>query len=332
MIPTGDRYIFLDEDEYDVLVGSKRLEYMKLGRHQAAALIEFSNGHALALAGFESERVGANHICEVEVTPGRAVAMLADLEVDPVAGPSTVLNVVAAGSKSDAEYQGHELVRVLALYPGLRLLEVGADVAGVAHFHSHVLAACARRGAHGNGWINQSLEDELALLGEQRIAGLPYEFLLRAVFDLNPTSLFLALYRCLEATYAYTKASELAESLGINKPWVEVARALGNTLSWYPRHDHSLAALLAMPTVLHSDLEALAVALNRNQGADAISTRVAEGVRELRNSLVHYGPTTRQISILNDDWNELCIPLARVVGRVFVHAYAAQSVGSVPER
>ncbi|VTS49449.1 Uncharacterised protein [Gordonia terrae] len=322
-IPLGERYIFLDEAEYDILVRTKRLAHVKFGRNQAAALIKSQNTVVLAIAGFEAEAVvSTSQTREVEMTAGLAVAMLADLEVNPSASPASVLDVAGAGSAADGGYQGHDLDLVLGLYPDMQALEIDDLAAGWTDLDANLLPTCARQGAHGNGWVNSELAGELAMLGEQRIAGIPYEFLTRAVLDLNPTSLFLSLYRCLEATYAYTKASELATTLGISKPWIEIAEALGNTLSWYPRHDQGLAAVLAMPTVGSDELEALAVALGRDEGADALSTRVAAGVRELRNSLVHYGPTTRQVAILNDDWNALCIPLARVVGSVFAHAYA----------
>lgn len=325
-VPPGERFIFLEEADYKVLIDSRRREHLRFGRHQAAALIESTGGEWLALSGFDADNlVQSSHIREVEVPPGLAVAMVADLEVDPSAKPLSVVDIVGAGSKNDEGYPGHELDRVLTLFPRLRLLEIDSEVAGVANFQANVLVPCASQGAHGNGWINTLLAQELSFLAEQRIAGLPYEFLVRAVLDLNPTSLFLALYRCLEATYAYAKASELARSLGVEKSWVEVAQALGNTLSWYPRHDQALADVLAMPTVDAQDLDALALSLGRDRGTEALSTRVAVGVRELRNSLVHYGPTTRRVSILNDDWNMLCIPLARVVGSVFSHAYALPS-------
>ncbi|MEL5992464.1 hypothetical protein ACOKGD_11755 [Microbacterium phosphatis] len=325
-VPEGERYIFLDENEYDALVASKRVLHLKFGRNQAAALIEHASGELLALAGFEADDLAPTaHIREIEVSPGLAVAMLEDLEVDPSAGPAAVVDVVAAGSKGAPDYPGHELELVAALYPRLTGLEIDPEAAGADYFHANVLAACARHGAHGNGWINAALSDELVLLAEQRITGLPYEFLIRAVLDLTPSSLFLALYRCLEATYAYTKASELAETLETGRSWIEVAQALGDTLNWYPRHDQALAAVLALPPVNSDELAALAVSLGRDQGADSLPTRVAAGVRELRNSLVHYGPTTRQVAILGDDWNGLCIPLARVVGCVFAHAYAVPS-------
>ncbi|MFQ2875296.1 hypothetical protein ACLILY_08105 [Mycobacterium sp. MS3] len=321
-VPDGERYIFLDETEYDVLVASRRVAHLKFGRAQAAALIKAPAGEVLALAGFDAEGLArAERIREVDLSPGLVVAMLADLEVDPSVSPALVLNVVAAGSKDDAEYQGHDVADVMKLYPPLRMLEIDDDVAGTPNFHANVLAVCAKQGAHGNGWIEPDLAEELALLAEQRVAGLPYEFLTRAVLDLNPSNLFLALYRCLEATYAYAKATELASTLGIDGSWVDVARALGDTLSWYPRHDQSLAAVLAMPTVDATDLEALALAFGHDADSDTASIRVAMGLRELRNSLVHYGPTTRQVAIPSD-WNGLCAPLARVVASVFAHAYA----------
>lgn len=331
-VPDGERYIFLDETEYEVLVASRRITHSKFGRTQAAALIKAANSEVLAFAGFDAEELApSEHIREVELTPGLAVAMLADLEVDPSASPASVLNVVGAGSKDDAEYPGHDLAEVLNLYPPLRVLELDDDVAGTPNFYANVLAVCAKQSAHGNGWIEPALADELALLAEQRVFGLPYEFLIRAVLDLNPSSLFLALYRCLEATYAYTKATELASALGIDGSWVEVARALGNTLSWYPRHDQALAAVLTLPTVSVDDLEALALALGRDPSGDPASTRVAAGVRDLRNSLVHYGPTTRQVAIPGDDWNGLCSSLVRVVASVFAHAYATPAPAESPQ-
>jgi hypothetical protein len=256
------------------------------------------------------------------------VALLADLGVEPTASPSAVLDVVGAGSKAEPSYPGHDLHLVQGLFPRLRVMEVDAAVAGAPHFAANLLAVCAAESVEGNGWINQALADELSRLAEQRIPGLPYEFLVRATLDLDPKNLFLALYRCLEATYAYTRASELSVKLGItDKSWFDVAKILGESLSWYPRHDQSLSAVLALPAVSAGDLDAIALSLGTDQSGDAVATRVASGVRGLRNSLVHYGPTTRPASVPNDDWNGLCAPLARVVGSVFAHAYGG--VGTI---
>ncbi|MDT5119201.1 MAG: hypothetical protein QOE30_4940, partial [Mycobacterium sp.] len=200
-IPAGERRIFLEASDYEVLVGSKRLQHFPIARHQAAALLQTASGDVLAISGFDVEDIRvSSHIREIEISPGIAVAALADLEIAPTASPSVVRNVVAAASAGDAEYDGHDVDKIQALFPRIRVLEIDAEVGGVENFTSNLLTVCAAECASGNGWINKHLADELFQLAEQRIAGLPYEFLVMATLGLDPKNLFLALYRCLEAT------------------------------------------------------------------------------------------------------------------------------------
>src|SRR5438034_1749124 len=89
---------------------------------------------------------------------------------------------------------------------------------------------------------------------------VPYDTLCRSVLDLDPSALFLALYRCLEALYAHGLVRELSNTLKITMSWIEMAQILEAKLGWYPREEPSLEALLkhAAP----GDLEAVASALN----------------------------------------------------------------------
>jgi hypothetical protein len=332
VVPAGERRVYLGEADYDVLVDARRIAHFPIGRHQAAVLLETSNGNVLATAGFEAEAIQlSSYVRELNLPPGIAVAALADLEIEPTGGPLAVLDVVAAGRAGDAAYEGHDLVKVQALFPRLRVFEIDVEVAGVDKFDANLLTICAAEGVGGNGWIAKPLADELVRLAEQRIAGFPYEFLVMAALELDPRNLFLALYRCLEATYAFTRASELAVSLAVkDRSWIEIAKALGESLSWYPRHDQSLAAVLSLPAVNSDDLRALAVSLGKDADGTDVAARVSAGIRELRNSLVHYGPTTREVAIPDGDWNGLCTPLARVVGSVFAHTYAYVGADSSP--
>ncbi|MET3206227.1 UNVERIFIED_ORG: hypothetical protein ABIB21_003046 [Arthrobacter sp. UYEF13] len=325
-IPVGERRIFLDEDEYKIFVKSKRIKRFPIARRQAAVLLQVGDEQVIVVSGFESESFrSSQYIREIELSPGVAVAAIHDLGVRPMASALDVYNVVAAGSSVDDEYKGHALRDVKDLYPRIGVVEVDAEVAGEDHFHANLLILCAEEGTNGNGWINEGLADALIRLAEQRIDGFPYEFLVMASLEINPKSLFLALYRCLEATYAFKRSSELVERLGLmDKSWLDVAQALGDSLSWYPRHDQSLAAVLSMPAVDSVDLKELAESLGKDPDGDDVSARVAAGIRDLRNSLVHYGPTTRSVAVPDDDWNRLCIPLARVVGDVFAHTYGAR--------
>lgn len=329
-IPNGDRWIHLEEEDFDSLVNSRKVKHFPIARRQAAALLSTELGDVLVVSGFEAESIiSTPHIREIDVSPGMAVAAIADLDVAPSASPLSVLNIVAAGERGDGNYSGHSIREVLDLFPRLRILEIDSDVEGTQNFLANLLIVCAAEAAEGNGWINTRLAEELVQLAEQRIAGFPYEFLVMATLDLDPKNLFLALYRCLEATYAFTRASELTVKLGVNdRSWIDVARALGESLSWYPRHDQSLSAILALAAVKQDDLVSLAAALGKDPSGDDVATRVAVGIREIRNSLVHYGPTSRPATVPDEGWNDLCIPLAKVVGSVFAHTYGG--VGPTP--
>lgn len=334
-IPGGKRQVFLDKPNYDDLVGSKQIEHMRFGRHQAAALLNTPSGAVLVVAGFEAEEIPpSTHVREVEVTPGLAVAAIVDLDVAPRASPAKILNVVAVAAMGDPpDYSGHDVQDVLSLFPRIRIMEVDSEVEAAENFAANLLTVCAAEAAEGNGWIDESLAGDLVQLAEQRIAQLPYEFVVRATLDLNPQNLFLALYRCLEATYAYARASDLAKKLGLNSHrWYEVAQALGDSLNWYPRHDQSLATVLVLPAVSGQDLRALATSLGKDPLGNNVAERVAEGIRDLRNSLVHYGPTSSTVSRSTDEWNGLCAPLASVVGSVFAFTYGnTGSSRSIPQ-
>src|ERR1700761_5210635 len=75
-------------------------------------------------------------------------------------------------------------------------------------------------------------------------SAIPYELLCRAVLDIDPASLFLALYRCLEALYSREQTLALISKLGISRNWIEMAQLLEAHLGWYPREEASLEVLL----------------------------------------------------------------------------------------
>jgi len=320
--PPGSRRIFLSEDEYDIFVQTAPLGSVRFGRAQAAALIGLGDARYVAAGGFAVEfSKSLDGLDELEASAGFQVAMIADLSLEPSANASAVYDVVASAASGVDGYEGHDLELVARLLPPMRLFKMQDPCDAEGSFLAHVVAICVEDALSGNGWIDESLADSLRDLAARRIQHFPYEALARAALDLSPASLYLALYKCLEATYAFVKASALKDELDIEGGWIRVAKALGETLSWYPRHDQSLSNLLARPEVSQQDLHELAVALDVETGDDQVVNRVSNAVRELRNGLVHYGPTTKKFEVPGDDWNSVCTPLARIVGSVFSHAY-----------
>ncbi|MBO1766113.1 hypothetical protein [Allobranchiibius sp. GilTou38] len=206
LIPTGERRVFLAEHDYGLLIDSRLIAHFPIGRNQAAILLETSERNILAVAGFEAEAVRPSvYISELEISPGIAVAALADLAVDPTGSPLAVLDVVAAGKVGDIDYEGHDLLRVQTLFPRLRAFEIDAEAGGSDKFFANLLTICAAESVGGNGWITPSLAEELVWLAEQRISGFHMNFsswqpwsLTRETYSLRCTGALRQLMHSLE--------------------------------------------------------------------------------------------------------------------------------------
>jgi hypothetical protein len=203
---------------------------------------------------------------------------------------------------------------VSGLYPKIQVLSV-ADLLREESFKMFFLICLADR-RRIEQWIDEQLATILNMITELSPAYIPYEILCRSVLDMDPSALFLALYRCLEALYAHTQTQRLMTALEISKPWAEMAETLEAALGWYPREEPSLEALLAHAVA--EDLQAIAAALNDTIPAEARSEPyVAKRIYQLRNALVHYRPFHQKFPFKEVDWNRLCEAMALLVFHIY---------------
>lgn len=150
------------------------------------------------------------------------------------------------------------------------------------------------------------------------VPSLPYRELARAVLDLDPRNLYMALYRCVEATYAYEKATKLANALSLTLAWDEVAAALDSEMGWHPPEAQSLN--VALERANERDLEDICACLGVEIGND-LRVSAGRAIYRLRNSIVHYRPTYDSLEIESVDWNRLCNSMVTIALHVFHDAY-----------
>lgn len=309
------------KEDFELLTQSSVELVVRFGRHLGAAFLLHDGTEAVVLIGFGAEVLTGSFVSEeTDVAEGWALLALDKLETVPIAAAATVSNVVNVAGRESPGYTGHPFAEIAALLPNVRTLQFDAPSPDAAVRWGHLTAICARECSNRDGWIQNSLANEIIGLTENPIPHFPYESLCRSLFDLDPRSLFSSLYRCLEALYAFEKTEMLRERLQIGTPWFEVAQHLGDTLGWHPRHDTGLRSVFAQPSVLQSDLEELARAL----GLDATTSRdsLADAVRGLRNNVVHFAPAHLAIQVEDYDWNLLCAALAKISGAMFRGIYA----------
>jgi hypothetical protein len=131
--------------------------------------------------------------------------------------------------------------------------------------------------------------------------------------------MFMALYRCIEATYSHQSSKKLVERLGLSIPWHQMAEALENEIGWHPQEAASLNVVLKYSA--ESDLKAICQCLRVEIGND-IQVAAGRAIYSLRNSIVHFRPGTKEIRVEDINWNELCHHITSVVFHVFTDAYS----------
>ena len=158
----------------------------------------------------------------------------------------------------------------------------------------------------------------LVSLTDLNVPALPYAAIGESMFDADPRSLYMALYRCIEATYAFETSRRLVDDLKLSVPWVEMAEALANVAGWRPQEASSLNIVLR--NALEQDLRDVCQCLNVSVGND-VAASAGKAIYSLRNRIVHYRPGTERVELESVAWNMLCHLLVRIVFHVFTKAY-----------
>lgn len=307
------RWISSTKAGRDFLIRATLVEHISFSASVKIARFDLSNRAYFITSGLNTTEPPIDVALE-DLDGGILTSFLADLVPMPAALPSAVRDVVEVADKlSSPDYDGHDPDLICRLFPRIQVFS-GVDLLPEETFKIFFLICLTDR-RRVDQWIDQQLANALAAITELSPTSIPYEILCRALLDMDPAALFLALYRCLEALYAHSHAQALMSSIGIEKDWVEMAETLESTLGWYPREEPSLEALLTGANV--EDLRCLANALNEPipDGAKEASF-VAKRIYRLRNALVHYRPFHRRVSTKTVDWNRSCEAMSHLVRHV----------------
>ena len=249
-----------------------------------------------------------------ELHGGILTAFLSEVRPSPAASASEIRNIVEYADKTSTPgYGGHDPLLVSGLFPKIRVFSVPDLLIDESSKVFFLICLSDRRAEQ---WIDEQLGQVLVSVTHLSAGSIPYETLCRSILDMDPSALFLALYRCLEALYALTLTRQLMTAVQISKPWAEMAQTLEETLGWYPREEPSLEALLDGAAPEH--LQAVMAALSEIVPEGARSAQcVARRIYQLRNALVHYRPFHRKFSFRGVNWNRLCEAMALLVSHVY---------------
>lgn len=333
---SSPRWVQSNKTEKEWLKYLSVIAYLSFGRHRYLTWLRFGEDgpHYIGLVGFEYDP-DYPELPSIDVNSGLTVSLISELGIQPNAPTSVVRNVVEVGAMGDPGYEGHDQSQVASLFPMVKALrsESPLDDTTVWPIFLRLSVDECRL---GSSWIDDELAASLSTLAALNVPSLPYAELCRSVFDLDPRSLFMSLYRCIEATYAFDKSTKLGTALDLEIPWYEIAAVLDSKLGWHPQEASSLNVALKhanrrdLAKICRwlepgsksetNDLEEITF-LSELEETDDLEALAGRAIYKLRNQIVHYRPSEHLLNVDAISWNPLCNTLVSVALDVFSHAY-----------
>lgn len=305
-----------DEDARELLKALQLRKTLRFGEQRALVWAQDAGNDYVLILGFALEP-DLPQLEAISANSGFTMAVLAELLPMPVLGAAHVRNVVEVGSKEDRDYEGHDPRVIESLFPTIQAFASRhpLDPEVVARLFLRLsVAECRASGS----WIADELADGLESLTDLSVPSLPYGSLCESIFDADPRTMFLAIYRCIEATYAYEATRKLVDRLSLPHAWSDVAAALDEEIGWHPREAQALN--LVLKHALERDLVNVCKCLDVEVGND-LQAAAGKAIYAVRNRIVHYRPG---MAAPKDEynWNELCSVMVHIVFHVFTRAYA----------
>ncbi|CAN5466328.1 hypothetical protein BH09ACT4_BH09ACT4_03410 [soil metagenome] len=316
--PNAVRFVAGDADAETSLQTAQVLAKIEFGTHRSLMYLVQGEIHLVGMVGFESE-FSFDGYEDFEPNPGLMIVVLTEGQVQPNVPASQVRNIVEVAKAGESGYTGHQAEGIESLFPPISYLR-SLDPLDVETAWRVFLQLCAQECSQGGSWIDAELAADLNALSDLNIPAMPYEALCRSMFDLDPRSTYMALYRCIEATYAFESCRKLVVTLGLSLPWQELAAALESEMGWHPREADSLNLILVYAD--RNDLAEIARCLGRQPTKDP-TVAAGRAIYELRNRIVHYRPGQPAIDVDGIDWNVLSRLLVGIVFSVFMTAFGA---------
>lgn len=317
----SSRWIATEPNDRKILKEAILGEQLKFGPSRAILRFDFEATCYICLIGFEHVNSHSG-FSEIDISGSLLTAFLSELRPRPRVSSTEVREFVEAIDKaSDPAYVGHEPLAIARLFPPIKFF-TSTDVSNddtSRLFFLFCLEECRNAGL----WIDDHFAETLKAICDLELISIPYRTLCRSIFDADPAAMFLALYRCVEALYAYSSAQNVIQALNLSTKWDEVAVALEEQLDWHPREETSLTALMirADPGDLERIFESLGEALP--PATSGIAASASRRIYRLRNGLVHFRPMHHKIDYSKTDWNRLCESMATIVWDVYSGIFPA---------
>lgn len=302
------------------LMAEATVTILPLGVNMLAASIDYKAERYFCFVGLPCPEEPPTGLEAVNATPGLFASLVVAADIPASATAAKVRDVIEGAHRDVPGYEGHSLIEIMELFPRLSFYRSinSSDEVYLSQLERVSGSYCARG---YNGFplpLGSQTIHSLIDLFENGPETVPYQLPLRGILSYNFASFFLDMYRCLEQLYSAPKLGSLSAKIRHDGSLADLASVLENILSWRPKEEESLCALLR--DVSSNSREAISVAIGGNKGtiSDPTAEKCASLIYRLRNSHVHFRPAMKAENIPDWQWEAIVSAMCRVVIEVYV--------------
>ena len=124
---------------------------------------------------------------------------------------------------------------------------------------------------------------------------------------------FLESYRCVERLFSFQFIEDLHRDLALNISLLKFAEKIESAIKWRPREEDAIERLFGLlPADALILMEGVRDKVSANSGE-----KVPSWVYSLRNSVVHFRPASKQLSLTDQQWDEMLRATLLLIGKIY---------------
>ena len=327
------------------LMSEAAIIVLSIGRRVRIIKLQFEGEIYFCFFGMSEPEELPEGMIGVDMTPAIFVCAALACKILPKGSGAEIKQAIELDFMGVAGYEGHDLNVIMSLFPAAYAYKGSSNFEYQSDLNRIAGNCFARTYLDGPIFLETTTIAALADFFEGASSYLPYGNLVRGMIAISWESLYLELYRCLEQLYACTRVAALRAEWCSEKSIRELAMLLENHLSWRPKEDDSLTAIIQQcnPATVRSACTLLAIPLveivvvnganeERERKPENLAKSVSNSIYALRNHLVHYRPAHVGVAKGDQEWNgiirlmlELVSQSYELFGRDFFAAQPSQS-------
>lgn len=215
------------------------------------------------------------------------------------------------------DYAGHHLAQITPLFPDLIVYRVTTQLEYHDIMERVLGSILVRTSLDGPILLEPDTVDKFIDVFETGSALIPFRNLIQGILSISWDYLFVEIYRCVEQLYSLPRIERLRKEMSSSSSIREMAKMLEDCLSWYPKEEEALQALVRLCT--ENTVTVICTGLDSGNGDthDSRSDAAARELYKLRNRIVHYRPAHDKIEKSEADWNIIIRGMLEIVAHLY---------------